>query len=141
MVQKSSRSGARPDAAKSFPLDPSIEVGTGSDELERAVLESCRHSAVDVLSELWEEDVERLCGERWKPRPRSRFARAGWCACQIVLGGDKVSLRRPRVRSNRGKEMELPSFRAAASRDLLDRGAVEDITATITTGAFPPGRC
>jgi len=138
VVQRPSRAKGTGD--EPFPIDPSIDLGAGSDELERAILESFRRSAVDVLGELWEEDVGRLCGERWKPRPRARFARAGWCGCQIVLGGDRVSLRRPRVRSNRGKEMELPSFRAAASRDLLDRGAVEDITATITTGAFPPGR-
>jgi putative transposase len=138
VVQRPSRAKGTGD--EPFPIDPSIDLGAGSDELERAILESFRRSAVDVLGELWEEDVRRLCGERWKPRPRARFARAGWCGCQIVLGGDRVSLRRPRVRSNRGKELELPSFWAAASRDLLDRGAVEDITATITTGAFPPGR-
>jgi hypothetical protein len=138
MLQRSNKEGA--DASRARALDPSLSVGTGSDELEGALVESCRRSASDVLGELWEADVERLCGERWKPRPRARFARAGWCGCQLILGGERVSLRRPRVRSNRGKEMELPSVRAAASRDLLDRGAVEDIAAAITTGAYPPGR-
>ncbi len=119
---------------------PSLALGSGSDELGRALVDAYRLSATDVLAELWEADVERLCGERWKPRPRSRVSRAGWCGCQIVLGGEPVSLRRPRVRSVKGREIELPTFKAAAERDLLDRAAIEDVTAVVTTGVFPPGR-
>ena len=123
-----------------FGFGPDLAVGCGSDELQAALTGAYRTSAQDVLSELWEADVERLCGERWKPRPRSKVTRAGWCACQIFLGGERVSLRRPRVRSVKGKEIELPTVKAAADRDLLDRAALEDVTASITTGAFPPAR-
>ena len=119
---------------------PSLGLGSGSDELGRALVDAYRISATDVLAELWESDVERLCGERWKPRPRSRVSRAGWCACKIVLGGESVSLRRPRVRSVKGRELELLTFKATAERDLLDRAALEDVTAVVTTGVFPPNR-
>jgi len=119
---------------------PSLGLGSSSDELERALVDAYRISATDVLAELWESDVERLCGERWKPRPRSRVSRAGWCACKIVLGGESVSLRRPRVRSVKGRELELLTFKATAERDLLDRAALEDVTAVVTTGVFPPNR-
>jgi hypothetical protein len=44
------------------------------------------------------------------------------------------------VRSVQGKEIELPTFKAAARRDLLDRHALEDVTASVTTGSFPRDR-
>jgi hypothetical protein len=134
------RAESRRADAGGLVFGPSLALCSGSDELDRALVDAYRLSATDVLAELWEADVERLCGERWKPRPRSRVTRAGWCGCQITLGGERVSLRRPRVRSVKGREIELPTFKAASSHDLLDRAAVEDITAVVTTGAFPPGR-
>jgi hypothetical protein len=123
-----------------FAFGPSFALASDAEELERALLAAYRSSATEVLGELWEADVERLCGERWKPRPRSKVTRAGWCSCQIMLGGERVSLRRPRVRSTQGREIELPTFKVAAGRDLLGREAVEDVTAAITTGSFPLGR-
>jgi putative transposase len=123
-----------------FAFAPTLGLGSGPDELERALLDAYRISAKDVLGELWKADVERLCGERWKPRPSSKAARAGWCACEIVLAGERVLLRRPRVRSVKGTEIDLPTFKVVSTRDVLDRGAVEDVTAAITTGTFPPGR-
>ena len=141
MVQKSQQPGARRGRSRAtLPFSSSLEVGSGSDEVLRALFDACRASASEVLAELWEADVESLCGERWKPRPRSKVTRAGWCGCQITLGGERVSLRRPRVRSVRGKEIELPSFKAAAASDLLDRDAIEDVASSITTGIYPPGR-
>lgn len=123
-----------------FAFGPTLGLGSGPDELELALLDAYRFAAKDVLAELWAADVERLCGERWKPRARSEVTRAGWCACEIVLAGKVVSLRRPRVRSVKGSEIDLPTFKVVSTHDPLDRGAVEDITAAITTGAFPPGR-
>ena len=39
---------------------PSLALGSGSDELGRALVDAYRLSATDVLAELWEADVERL---------------------------------------------------------------------------------
>jgi hypothetical protein len=111
-----------------------------SEEVETALCDWSRAAAKEVLAELWEADVERLCGERWKPRPRSKVTRAGWCKSDITLGRQRVEVRRPRVRSVQGKEIELPTFKAASRRDLLDRSALEDVTASVTTGSFPRDR-
>jgi len=122
------------------PFKPSLEIRPGKDELESALASAYRLVATDVISDLWETDLERLCGMRWRPNPSSEMTRAGKRICQIVLGGKSVFLKRPRVRSVDGHETELPAYTAASQQDLLDRSAIEDVTAFVTTGAFPPGR-
>jgi len=111
-----------------------------SDELFEELLGWCRNASEEVLSEMWAADVENLCGERWKPRPRSKVARAGWCRTDIVLGNKRITVRRPRVRSAQGREVDLPSFKAAAASDFLSREVIEDACAMVTTGSFPEAR-
>ena len=108
-----------------------------AEEIEAGLIAWCAQAGRRVLQELWEADVEALCGQRWRPRPRSRVARAGWCYSEIAIGGERAKLRRPRVRSHKGREVELPSYRAAAERDLLDRDTVEAVVSAITTGSSP----
>ena len=140
MADKSKPAASPRLHAQRFSFAPSLQLSSCRDELVRALLDAYRASARDVLTELWEADVERLCGERWKPRSSSKVSRAGWCACQLTLGGSLIEVRRPRVRSVAGREIELPTVKSATSRDLLDRAAFEDVTAAITTGGFPPLR-
>lgn len=134
--------GAIPRAGgkKQFAFDHSLEIGSCRDEVESAILAAYRAGALEVLAELWEANVEQLCGLRWQRRVNPKMTRAGWCACQLVLGGERIDVRRPRVRSNRGKEVELPTIKAASQRDMLDRTAVEDVTAAVTTGTYPLDR-
>ena len=51
---------------------------------------------------------------------------------EVVLGGRKVALRRPRVRAN-GEEVPLPTFRAMASEDPLNRRVVEQMLVGVAT--------
>jgi len=111
-----------------------------ADELFDTLLDWCRDASQDVLSDMWAADVERLCGERWKPRPRSKVARAGWCRTDIVLGNKRITVRRPRVRSAQGREVDLPTFKAASAMDFLSREVIEDACAMVTAGSFPASR-
>jgi len=49
-----------------------------------------------------------------------------------VLGGRRIDMRRPRVRSVEQCEVRLPSFEAAASEDPLDRHTLEAIASGVT---------
>ncbi len=51
----------------------------------------------------------------------------------VVLGGRQVSVSRPRGRSIDGSEIELESWQAFSSRDLLDRLTVERMLAGVAT--------
>ncbi len=115
-------------------LDVRLRLRSITEETENGLVSWCASAARKVLEELFEADVVALCGERWKPAPRAKVARAGWCNSEIVLGGKRIKVRRPRVRSRRGREIELPSFQFAADRDPLDRLTVEEIAVGVSSG-------
>jgi hypothetical protein len=137
MAERAKSASGQVSAKKKFAFDSTVEVSSCRDEVENATLDAYRSGALEVLAELWEENVEHLCGQRWQRRVKPKMTRAGWCACQLMLGGKRLDVRRPRVRSNKGKEVELPTIKAATQRDLLDRAAIEDVTAAVTTGTYP----
>ena len=59
------------------------------------------------VMEILEEDRERLCGPRRVWRTDREAYRHGYVAGQLVLGGRKVTVPKPRVRSLAGKELSL----------------------------------
>lgn len=116
-------------------LDVRLRLRSIAEETENGLVSWCAAAGRKVLHELFEADVVALCGERWKPNPRAKVARAGWCNSEITLGGKRISVRRPRVRSRRGREIELPSFQFAAERDPLDRLTVEEIAVAVSSAS------
>ncbi len=142
MARREQRSSEAPQGGKDsrFRFAPGLVLRAYHDELSDGLGAWCREAGIDVLSEMWVADVDRFCGERWRPRARARVARAGWCRTEIVLGGEQIAVRRPRVRSAQGREVELPTFRASADEDFLGRSVIEDICAAVATGSFPEER-
>ena len=65
-------------------------------------------SGLKVLAAMLEEDRVAVCGPRYAHQPARRASRAGHAPSEVVLGGRKVALRRPRVRRD-GQEVALPS--------------------------------
>ncbi len=73
--------------------------------------------------------------------------RAGSTESPVTLGGRRIRVRRPRVRSIGGEELALPSYEAAANEDPLDRHTLESLAAGVSTRrysrtleALPPGK-
>ena len=63
-------------------------------------------SGLKVLTTMLEEDRTAICGPRYLHQPERESSRAGTVPSEVVLGGQKVALRRPRVRAN-GAEVPL----------------------------------
>jgi len=61
--------------------------------------------------------------------------RAGMVASEVVLGGRKVAIRRPRVRAER-REVELPTFRTVAATDPLNRRLAEQMLVGVATRQY-----
>ena len=100
--------------------------------IENSFFELCFDAGSQALTAMMEQDREDLCGPRWKRDPDRRAGRAGTTQSEVTLGGRRVPLRRPRVRSKDGREMELPSFVFAANRDPLDRHAMNAVACGIS---------
>ena len=89
-----------------------------------------------ALDELLEQDRTVLCGERYKHLPGRSAGRAGTADGELTLGGRRVSVRRPRVRTGAGKELELPTWRHFSNEDPLSRRAVEQMVVGVSTRKY-----
>ena len=92
-------------------------------------------SGLKVLEAMLEEDRVAVCGPRYAHQPERRASRAGHVPSEVVLGGRKVALRRPRVR-HAGQEVALPTFRAFAGDDPLNRRVVEQMLVGVATRQY-----
>jgi len=87
------------------------------------------------LYEMMAEEVESLCGPRYRPDPDSPFRRAGSEKGVAYLDGGREAVVRPRVRRDGGGEVELDSYRAASSQ----RNLFESIVAAVAEGLTQRG--
>jgi hypothetical protein len=92
-------------------------------------------SGLRVLDAMLEEDRTALCGPRYAHDPTRGASRAGTVASEVVLGGRKVAVRRPRVRAD-GHEVPLPTFQTMAAEDPLNRRVLEQMLIGVTTRRY-----
>src|SRR5829696_8298340 len=99
-------------------------------------------SGLKVLEAMLEEDRSAICGPRYAHVADRRASRAGTVSSEVVLGGRKVAVRRPRVRAD-GQEVGLPTFQAMADVDPLNRRVVGQMLVGVATwrNATRPRRC
>jgi putative transposase len=97
-------------------------------------------TGLQVLQVLLAEDVARLVGARGRHIPERSAVRHGSEPGQVTLGGRRVRVRRPRVRSADGTgEVAVPTYEAFASTELLDQLAVERMLAKLSTRRYRVG--
>jgi transposase-like protein len=92
-------------------------------------------SGLKVLTTMLEADRTALCGPRYQHREDRDATRAGTVPSEVVLGGRKVQIRRPRVRAH-GEEVVLPTFQAFADTDPLNRRVVEQMLLGVATRQY-----
>jgi transposase-like protein len=102
-----------------------------------ALFELVLGSGLGVLQALLEQEREQLCGARYRHDPTRKASRAGYAnEAELVLGGRRVSVKRPRVRSSDGKEVPLPSWEKFAAEDPLNARAVEQMVLGVATRKY-----
>lgn len=90
-----------------------------------------------VLGAMLEEDRVRLCGPKGYPDPNRSATRYGTDDGQVVLGGRRVAIRKPRVRSMAGKELRLPTYQRFSQEDPLEARAWEQMVLGVSTRHYP----
>jgi putative transposase len=104
--------------------------------VEQSFFELCIGAGQQVLASMMEQDREDLCGPRWKRDPDRKAGRAGTTKSEVTLGGRRIAIPRPRVRSQAGHEMELPSFAFATNRDPLDQHTLKAVACGVSTRKY-----
>ena len=105
-------------------------VDTRAELMELAVA-----SGLKVLTTMLEEDRTTLCGPRYRHQAERHASRTGTVQSEVILGGRNVQIRRPRVRAD-GEEVALPTFRAFADTDPLNRRVVEQMLVGVATRQY-----
>lgn len=90
-----------------------------------------------VLAELLEEEVVDVVGRKGKHIPERTAVRHGYEAGEVTLGGRRVAVERPRVRSADGRsEVRLATYEYFADRDPLSRSVLERMLAGVSTRRY-----
>jgi putative transposase len=90
-----------------------------------------------VLAELLEEEVVDVVGPKGMHDPARTAVRHGHQAGEVTLGGRRVAVERPRVRSADGRsEVRLATYEYFADRDPLSRSVLERMLAGVSTRRY-----
>jgi transposase-like protein len=119
----------QPEAARRLPL-VDLLVDTRTELFELAL-----RSGLRVFTTMLEEDRTAICGPRYSHQTDRQAGRAGTVPSEVVLGGRKVAIQRPRVRSADG-EVPVPTFQTMAVTDPLDRRVVEQMLVGVATRQY-----
>lgn len=89
-----------------------------------------------ALGEVLEQERTEACGPRYAHLPAREARRAGAAPGELILGGRRVAVRRPRARTVTGTEVALPSWEAFGAEDPLDTRAVEQMLVGVSTRRY-----
>ena len=105
--------------------------------LRRGLRELAVEAGMQALGVLLEEERSQLCGPRYRHDAERRAMRAGHAPGELVMGGRKVRVSRPRVRTIDGsEELALPSWREFSMEDPLERDAVDKMMVGVSTRKY-----
>ncbi|HEY8631083.1 MAG TPA: IS256 family transposase [Gaiellaceae bacterium] len=125
-------------AAAESALPPQIQEALG--ELVGAAREGLLALSVGVglgvVHELMELEVGEVVGRKGKHNPDRIAVRHGHEAGSMTLGGRRVAVRRPRMRTTDERELPVESYEYFADRDPLTRAVMDRMLAGVSTRKF-----
>lgn len=120
--------------ATETPLPPQLQEALG--ELVGAAKEGLLALSVgvglSVVHEIMEAEVDEVVGPKGKHDPDRDAVRHGHEQGSMTLGGRRVGVNRPRMRSAEGaRELEVASYEHFVDRDPLTRAAMDRMLAGV----------
>ena len=120
------------EAAAETRLQLQLELG---DAMRRDLREFVIAAGTAALAAVLEDERTRAVGPRYAHLPARRARRTGSAPGELVMGGRRVQVRRPRARTLAGEEIQLPSWTTFASEDPLHERAVNRCSSACRHGA------
>jgi putative transposase len=105
-------------------------------DVQHAFVGLCVHAGKQVLAAMMEADRAAMCGPKGVPDAARRAVRGGSTGSKVVLGGQRIDIRRPRVRDIDAGELHLPTFAWAANADPLNTATMAAIAAGVSTRRY-----
>ena len=105
-------------------------------DIKHAFYGLCIQAGQEVLAKMLEADRVALCGAKGVPDAARRAVRGGSTSSRVVLGGQRIEIKRPRVRAVDAGELALPTFTWAAGADPLNAATMAAIAAGVSTRRY-----
>ena len=123
-------------AAPTAQVQISLPMQGVLQDVERAFHGLCVHTGLQVLAAMMEGDRQALCGVKGVPDAGRTAVRGGSTKSRVVLGGQRIDIRRPRVRGVDAGELPLPTFAWAAQADPMNAATMAAIAAGVSTRRY-----
>jgi putative transposase len=117
------------ELAVSVPL-PLVEVW---EELQPEVEQLTGLAGLQIIRAVIEDEVTRRVGPRYQPAGEGGCLRWGQQSGYVVFAGQKVPVNRPRVRTRKGREVELATYTRLQHDGRRQRAVREGIVAGLTS--------
>ena len=139
-MSKHTQPASSADAGLVLPEQVTIALGELASAAREGLLALAVGTGLGVLSELLAADVDRLVGPKGRHNPDRTAVRHGTEPGQVTLGGRRVRVDRPRVRTADGtQEVSVPTWEMFTSAEVLDQLAVERMLAKLSTRRYRAG--
>lgn len=114
-----------------------LEKLLSSRDIQELLLEDCRNAALSFARALMEQEVERISGPKFSHKSIGQVWRGGSDQTHIVVGGEKMSVTRPRARDRNG-EIQLSSLARLQDQDIFDDEIRERMVRGVSTRNYEP---
>jgi putative transposase len=125
-----------------LPVPDVVQLAMGdiAESMREGLLALAVSAGMQVIGVLFEESVTAIAGRKGKHDPNRTAVRHGGEDGSVVLGGRKLGVRRPRVRSADGeRELAVPAYELFSATDLLDEMTVARMLAGLSTRRYRLG--
>lgn len=135
---------ARPDpqraaheAALVMPDAVTVAVAELAGELEEGLLAFVVGAGLQVVSVMMDHEATVLAGPKGRHDPDRTAVRHGSDDGEVTLGGRRLAIRRPRLRTaDRSAEAPLATYELFGSTEMLGRMAMERMLAKVSTRRY-----
>ena len=129
-------------AAAGFVMPDTVSVAMSelTENVKGRLLALAVGAGLQVMHVLMAESAGGVCGPKGRHDPERIAVRHGSEAGSVTLGGRRVPVRRPRLRSADGYgEVAVPAYELFSGTELLDQMALERMTAKLSTRRYAAG--
>jgi putative transposase len=116
------------------PAVQSVPVGNVEVETRTSLRDVLIRGGLAVAMAMFEEEVQRLCGPRYS-RGEGLASRWGHGPGEVVIGGRKATIERPRVRQG-GRERALSTYEQFQAEEPLTERAMEQMLIGVSTRKY-----
>jgi putative transposase len=137
--QKDNNSAATAVEA-TMPGAVTVTLAELAGSLREGLLAMAVGAGLQVMDAVIDESVTALAGPKFRHDSERSAVRHGTEAGSVVLGGRRIPVRRPRVRTaDSSAEVAVPAYELFSSTDLLGEMALERMMAKLSTRRYAAG--